>query len=594
MMMTTAGGPAQPGTIIPASFAGMHNETLIPDPMTCIPAEGSHTPTRDPSGGFLWPGAMKEDQPIPHHPYYPHHTHAAPFLIPEAGFGVNQTSQDGELMDTHTSTPTAGFHAKQSVKKEDFKDDNYFTVRNSYQEKYRESFFKDDEAPRQRYEELKFDNISDEFSVHRKLLTSDEFQNNPTYGEMRSYIDGREMHAGMNNFHPLNNYSNFFHPNNYSSTNYLLPYSTSSLCDGTDTHLDRHSSIPSSMAVPSCPILPPSCMSPMSNSSNSPASGVFTQSSMSDMGGCSDLSDAGNMRTHLDNPGLPPGLGKNGYPSSTLEDLQHDSLTRLDESNYDRQDDLLNPSMMMQSDPPLTSPHVKSLSSLCPPFPEARGAYTPLNAADANAKLKDSDKGKCNENSGRSRSKRKPRVLFSQAQVSELERRFKQQRYLSAPEREQLAGILKLSSTQVKIWFQNRRYKCKRLRQDLTLEQSAAAAGGGAAVGHVSVTPSSMAAAVAAAAAAATSPRRVAVPVLVRDGKPCPAYSSSFPSSSTAPQFGPQYSSPSLYQCPPAPYSPHGASSSPFPPHSSQNSHNLPYMNHGVPFGSQPAIRSGW
>uniref|UniRef100_A0A3Q2XQ46 NK2 homeobox 3 n=1 Tax=Hippocampus comes TaxID=109280 RepID=A0A3Q2XQ46_HIPCM len=68
------------------------------------------------------------------------------------------------------------------------------------------------------------------------------------------------------------------------------------------------------------------------------------------------------------------------------------------------------------------------------------------------------------------RSRRRPRVLFSQAQVLELERRFKQQRYLSAPEREHLASALKLTSNQVKIWFQNRRYKCKRQRQDRTLE----------------------------------------------------------------------------------------------------------------------------
>ncbi|XP_011832914.1 PREDICTED: homeobox protein Nkx-2.3 [Mandrillus leucophaeus] len=71
------------------------------------------------------------------------------------------------------------------------------------------------------------------------------------------------------------------------------------------------------------------------------------------------------------------------------------------------------------------------------------------------------------------RSRRKPRVLFSQAQVFELERRFKQQRYLSAPEREHLASSLKLTSTQVKIWFQNRRYKCKRQRQDKSLELGA-------------------------------------------------------------------------------------------------------------------------
>lgn len=99
----------------------------------------------------------------------------------------------------------------------------------------------------------------------------------------------------------------------------------------------------------------------------------------------------------------------------------------------------------------------------------------------------------------RARLRRKPRVLFSQAQVSELERCFRQQRYLSGPEREHLAHTLKLTSTQVKIWFQNRRYKCKRQKQDKTLEL-------------VGFPP---------------APRRVAVPVLVRDGKLCGAASPS-------------------------------------------------------------------
>uniref|UniRef100_A0A8C4Q6I1 Homeobox domain-containing protein n=1 Tax=Eptatretus burgeri TaxID=7764 RepID=A0A8C4Q6I1_EPTBU len=58
--------------------------------------------------------------------------------------------------------------------------------------------------------------------------------------------------------------------------------------------------------------------------------------------------------------------------------------------------------------------------------------------------------------------RRKPRVLFSQLQVLELERRFSQQRYITAQERDLLANQLQLTSTQVKIWFQNRRYKCKR------------------------------------------------------------------------------------------------------------------------------------
>ncbi|KAI6649094.1 Homeodomain (HD) containing transcription factor, ANTP class [Oopsacas minuta] len=62
--------------------------------------------------------------------------------------------------------------------------------------------------------------------------------------------------------------------------------------------------------------------------------------------------------------------------------------------------------------------------------------------------------------------KRKPRALFSHSQVYELERTFSLRKYLTAHEREQLAVVLKLSETQVKIWFQNRRYKCKRQRKE--------------------------------------------------------------------------------------------------------------------------------
>uniref|UniRef100_A0A8C5UF70 NK2 homeobox 4 n=1 Tax=Malurus cyaneus samueli TaxID=2593467 RepID=A0A8C5UF70_9PASS len=78
--------------------------------------------------------------------------------------------------------------------------------------------------------------------------------------------------------------------------------------------------------------------------------------------------------------------------------------------------------------------------------------------------------------------RRKRRVLFSQAQVYELERRFKQQ------------NLIHLTPTQVKIWFQNHRYKMKRQAKDKAAAQ------------HICQQP---------------SPRRVAVPVLVKDG-PCP------------------------------------------------------------------------
>ena len=58
--------------------------------------------------------------------------------------------------------------------------------------------------------------------------------------------------------------------------------------------------------------------------------------------------------------------------------------------------------------------------------------------------------------------KKRSRAAFSHAQVFELERRFSQQKYLSGPERAGLAAMLKLTENQVKIWFQNRRYKTKR------------------------------------------------------------------------------------------------------------------------------------
>ncbi|KAJ1107565.1 hypothetical protein NDU88_004955 [Pleurodeles waltl] len=58
--------------------------------------------------------------------------------------------------------------------------------------------------------------------------------------------------------------------------------------------------------------------------------------------------------------------------------------------------------------------------------------------------------------------RRKRRVLFSQAQVYELEKRFEHQKYLTAPERDHLAKAIDLTPNQVKIWFQNHRYKMKR------------------------------------------------------------------------------------------------------------------------------------
>ena len=62
--------------------------------------------------------------------------------------------------------------------------------------------------------------------------------------------------------------------------------------------------------------------------------------------------------------------------------------------------------------------------------------------------------------------KRRRRVLFTKTQTQELEKRFREQRYLSAPEREELSKLIDLTSTQIKIWYQNHRYKYKRQREE--------------------------------------------------------------------------------------------------------------------------------
>uniref|UniRef100_A0A182UUC7 Homeobox protein unplugged n=1 Tax=Anopheles merus TaxID=30066 RepID=A0A182UUC7_ANOME len=107
--------------------------------------------------------------------------------------------------------------------------------------------------------------------------------------------------------------------------------------------------------------------------------------------------------------------------------------------------------------------------------PSGCGKTTDLGDSDSDACSEDdctqnsSSSGRAGKSgSGAENSKsRRRRTAFTSEQLLELEREFHAKKYLSLTERSQIATSLKLSEVQVKIWFQNRRAKWKRVKAGL-------------------------------------------------------------------------------------------------------------------------------
>ena len=64
--------------------------------------------------------------------------------------------------------------------------------------------------------------------------------------------------------------------------------------------------------------------------------------------------------------------------------------------------------------------------------------------------------------------RRNTRPTFSGRQVFLLEKTFQQTKYLAGPERARLSYSLGMSESQVKVWFQNRRTKWRKMNCTVT------------------------------------------------------------------------------------------------------------------------------
>ncbi|CAH2259000.1 jg12600 [Pararge aegeria aegeria] len=72
---------------------------------------------------------------------------------------------------------------------------------------------------------------------------------------------------------------------------------------------------------------------------------------------------------------------------------------------------------------------------------------------------------RCDVSSTGKRKRSWSRAVFSNLQRKGLERRFQIQKYITKPDRRQLAATLGLTDAQVKVWFQNRRMKWRHTKE---------------------------------------------------------------------------------------------------------------------------------
>ncbi|CAN9511528.1 unnamed protein product [Ophioblennius macclurei] len=127
-----------------------------------------------------------------------------------------------------------------------------------------------------------------------------------------------------------------------------------------------------------------------------------------------------------------------------------------------RQPPNLTPHLPQPSSPGAVHSHLPLLSPPPPPphpHPHPRGS----EASPSQTPLSISSESETERSTPRLKKPRRSRTIFTELQLMGLEKKFQKQKYLSTPDRLDLAQSLGLTQLQVKTWYQNRRMKWKKM-----------------------------------------------------------------------------------------------------------------------------------
>ncbi|XP_069842795.1 homeobox protein CHOX-CAD-like [Dendropsophus ebraccatus] len=161
----------------------------------------------------------------------------------------------------------------------------------------------------------------------------------------------------------------------------------------------------------------------------------------------------------MDNQAQSCGVWGSQY-GSPREDWNNYSASPSNTSTIQPSD--LSPSQYPYSSPGYNSPHPSGIPGI---LPSAEGNHTATISPGSQSQNSYEWMRKTvqSTSTGKTRTKEKYRVVYTDHQRLELEKEFHYSRYITIRRKTELAASLSLSERQIKIWFQNRRAKERKL-----------------------------------------------------------------------------------------------------------------------------------